>query len=221
MGCHSNEHMWLTKMTPEQLRLDTHDAIAALEDVSGQKVVSFRAPAFSIGEDNKWAIEILASEGIERDASIFPAKRVFGGFANFPTSSPSIISYNGISIKEFPICLADIAGTKMAYSGGGYFRFFPYGFVNREINAADYAMTYFHIGDLIHNKGGVKSKAEYETIFKEPGTLKNRLVRYVKSNLGTKTAFSKMERLLRENDFISLAESDAAIDWDKMSHINL
>lgn len=221
VGCHSNEHMWLTKMTPEQLRLDTHDAIAALEDVSGQKVVSFRAPAFSIGEGNKWAIEILASEGIERDASIFPAKRDFGGFANFPTSSPSVISYNGISIKEFPICLADIVGTKMAYSGGGYFRFFPYGFVNRKINVSDYAMTYFHIGDLIYNKGGIMSKTEYETYFREPGTLKNRLVRYVKSNLGTKTAFSKMERLIRENDFISLAEADVSIDWDKMSHINL
>ena len=67
VGCHSNEHLWLTKMTPEQLRRDTHDAIAALEDVSGQKVVSYRAPAFSIGDENKWAIEVLASEGIERD----------------------------------------------------------------------------------------------------------------------------------------------------------
>lgn len=221
VGCHSNEHMWLTKMTPEQLRLDTHDAIAALEDVSGQKVVSYRAPAFSIGEENKWAIEILASEGIERDASIFPAKRDFGGFANFPTDSPTYISYNGVHMKEFPICLTKICGTEIAYSGGGYFRFFPYSYIRKCISASKYAMTYFHIDDLIHNKGGVMSKTDYETYFKEPGTLKNRLVRYVKSNLGTKGAFDKMSRLLSENKFISLSEADEAIDWGKMSHINL
>lgn len=221
IGCHSNEHLWLNKMTPKQLKLDTHDAIAALEDVSGQKVVSFRAPAFSIGEDNKWAIEILAGEGIERDASIFPAKRDFGGFPNFPTDSPSLIRYNGVMIKEFPICLTNILGSKIAYSGGGYFRFFPYSFIRSKIFLSDYAMTYFHIGDLIHNKGGIMSRTEYETYFKEEGTLKNRLVRYIKSNLGTEGAFNKMSKLIQENNFISLAQADTLINWNSAKQITL
>ena len=50
IGCHSNEHLWLTQMTPKQLQEDTKEAIDALQDVSGQSVVSYRAPAFSIGE---------------------------------------------------------------------------------------------------------------------------------------------------------------------------
>ena len=91
IGCHSNEHIWLTKLTPQELKEDTHRAIAALQDITGNKVVSYRSPAFSIGERNKWVIEILAGEGIERDASIFPAKRDFGGFPQFPTDSPTII----------------------------------------------------------------------------------------------------------------------------------
>ena len=90
-------------MTPDQLRHDTHDAVSALQDVSGQQVVSYRAPAFSIGQSNKWALDILASEGLERDASIFPAERDFGGFASFPTDFPSRVSYTGASLKEFPI----------------------------------------------------------------------------------------------------------------------
>ena len=221
IGCHSNEHMWLTKMNPEQLRIDTHDAIAALEDVSGQKIVSYRAPAFSIGEENKWAIEILTSEGIERDASIFPAKRDFGGFAQFPTDSPAYICYNGIQIKEFPICLTKIAGKEIAYSGGGYFRFFPYSYVRKQILASKYAMTYFHIGDLIHNKEGVMSRNEYEEYFKEPGTLKNRLVRYVKATLGTKGAFDKMSKLIDEVPFVSLAKADQMLNWEETSVIKL
>lgn len=221
VGCHSHEHLWLTKMTPNQLKKDTHDAISALEDVCGKKVVSYRAPAFSIGNANKWSIEILANEGIERDASIFPAVRDFGGFASFPTDAPSLITYNGISVKEFPICLTKLCGKELAYSGGGYFRFFPYAYIQNRINKSDYAMTYFHIGDLLHNKGGMMSRKEYEDYFKEPGTLKNRVVRYVKSNLGTKGAFDKMSRLIKNNEFVSLETADSMIQWNEKGTIQL
>lgn len=221
IGCHSNEHLWLTQMTPEQLKKDTHDAISALEDVCGQKVVSYRAPAFSIGQNNKWAIEILAEEGIERDASIFPAQRDFGGFASFPTDNPTKISYNGITLKEFPICLTKLMGKEIAYSGGGYFRFFPFKFIQNRILKSQYIMTYFHIGDLLHQKEGIMSRKEYETYFKESGTLQNRLIRYVKSNLGTKGAFDKMNRLIENNDFISLKEANSLINWENVKIIQL
>lgn len=221
IGCHSNEHLWLTKMSEEQLLQDTHDAISALEDVCGQKVISYRAPAFSIGENNKWAIEILANEGIEIDASIFPAKRDFGGFASFPTDSPTTVSYNGITIKEFPICLTKFMGKELAYSGGGYFRFFPYWYVKNKINSSQYSMSYFHIGDLLHNKGGIMSRERYEEYFKEAGTLKNRMTRYIKSNLGTKGAFDKMTKLIDEYKFMSLKEANLAIDWTKTKVIDL
>lgn len=221
IGCHSNEHLWLTKMSKEQLQQDTHDAISALEDVCGQKVISYRAPAFSIGDNNKWAIEILAKEGLEIDASIFPAKRDFGGFASFPTDSPTTVSYNGITIKEFPICLTKFMGKELAYSGGGYFRFFPYCFVKNKINSSQYTMSYFHIGDLLHNKGGIMSREKYEEYFKEAGTLKNRMTRYIKSNLGTKGAFDKMTKLIDEYKFMSLKEANLAIDWTKTKVIDL
>lgn len=221
IGCHSNEHLWLTKMTPEQLKKDTHDAIAALEDVCGKKVVSYRSPAFSIGQNNKWAFEILAEEGIERDASIFPAQRDFGGFASFPTDNPTKISYNGIVLKEFPICLTKLMGKEIAYSGGGYFRFFPFNFIQNRIDNSQYIMTYFHIGDLLHNNGGILSRKEYETYFKEPGTFKNRLIRYIKSNLGTKGAFDKMSKLIENNGFISLEKADSLMDWNNIKTIQL
>lgn len=214
IGCHSNEHLWITKMTPTQFQNDTHDAIAALEDVCGTKVRSYRAPAFSIGEQNKWAFEILAKNGIERDASVFPAKRDFGGFASFPTASPVWIEYNGVKIKEFPICVADVLKHKMAYCGGGYFRFFPYPYIKQQMDKSNYSISYFHIGDLLYNKSRMMTKQEYETYFKEPGTLKNRVVRYVKSTLGTKGAFEKMCHLLNAYPMTSLQQADEMIDWE-------
>lgn len=221
IGCHSNVHIWLNKMTEAECREDTHCAVASLEQCIGDKVKSYRAPAFSIGENNKWAFEILAENGIERDASIFPAARDFGGFPNFGHKTPCIIDYNGIRLKEFPVCTAKVMGKEMAYSGGGYFRFFPLSFVKKEIKKSNYSMCYFHIGDLIPESYGVMSKKAYESYFKEKGTLKARYTRYLKSNLGKKNAFGKMMKLIDGMDFVGLQEADSVIDWVKVPIVNI
>jgi peptidoglycan/xylan/chitin deacetylase (PgdA/CDA1 family) len=216
IGCHSNVHTWLDKMDESILRKDTMEALVALEDVSGQKVTSYRAPAFSITEKNKWAVNVLADCGIECDASIFPAARDFGGYASFPYDVPCKISYQGSTLKEYPIGLMSIFGKRVAYSGGGYFRLIPYWLVNRTMNNKDYSICYFHLADLIHEEHKLLSKEAYESYFKEPGTLKNRLVRYVKSNVGTGDAYGKLVKLLSHHPFVSLKEADGLIEWERM-----
>lgn len=214
VGCHSNIHTWLNKMSEAECREDTHCAMDSLEQCIGEKVKSYRAPAFSIGESNKWAFEIFAENGIECDASIFPASRDFGGFPNFGQKTPCVVEYNGIRIKEFPICTAKVLGKEIAYSGGGYFRFFPLGFVKKEIKKSPYAMCYFHIGDLLPESSGVMSKEAYEAYFKEPGTLKARYMRYLKTNLGKKNALSKLMKLIESTSFVNLQQADKDIDWN-------
>ena len=216
IGCHSNIHTWLNKMTEAECREDTHQAVDSLEQCIGIKVLSYRAPAFSIGESNKWAFEILAENGIERDASIFPAARDFGGFKNFGQKEPCIVEYNGIKLKEFPICTTQLMGKEMAYSGGGYFRFFPLSFVKKEMTKSKYAMCYFHIGDLIPESKKMRSRADYEAYYKEPGTFKARMTRYVKSNMGKKNAFDKMMRLIDEMEFVGLRQVDEMIEWPRV-----
>ena len=214
IGCHSNIHTWLNKMTVEECREDTRKAVDSLEQCIGDKINSYRAPAFSVGENNKWVFEILVENGIERDASIFPSARSFGGFAHFGQKTPCIVDYNGICIKEFPICTTKVLGKEMAYSGGGYFRFFPLSFVEKEMNKSSYAMCYFHIGDLVPELHGLQSKAEYEAYFKEKGTLKARFMRYFKGNFGKKNALSKMIKLIDDMDFVELRRADELVDWN-------
>lgn len=221
IGCHSNIHTWLNKMTEAECREDTRCAVDSLEQCIGEKVKSYRAPAFSIGESNKWAFEILAENGIERDASIFPAARDFGGFKNFGQKEPCVVEYNGIRFKEFPVCTTKVMGKEMAYSGGGYFRFFPLSFVKKEIAKSKYAMCYFHIGDLIPESKKMKSKGEYESYYKESGTFKARLIRHVKSNMGKKNAFDKMMQLIDDMDFIGLQQADGAIAWNIATVVKL
>ena len=215
IGCHSNIHTWLNKMTQEEALKDTREAVDSLEQCIGKKVLSYRAPAFSIGENNKWAFEVLAECGVERDASLFPAARDFGGFPNFGSKEPTIISYKGVEIKEFPICTAKLLSKELAFSGGGYFRFFPLWFVKKEMKKSPYSMCYFHIGDLLPETKGLLSKKDYEVYFKENGSLINRYKRYFKSNFGKKNAWNKLENLVHSFDFNNLDSVDKTIDWTK------
>ncbi len=214
IGCHSFKHIWLNKMSEKEVREDTRIAIDALEQCIGTKVLSYRAPAFSIGNDNKSVMQILSDCGIQRDASFFPAARDYGGFPQFREKKPTRVFYNRTCIKEFPICTTSILGKEFAYSGGGYFRFFPLSYVQKEMARTEYTMTYFHISDLVPEERKLKTKAEYEEYFKEPGTLKNRYLRYMKSNLGKKKAFDKLLNLIDGDNFVNMAQADICINWE-------
>ena len=223
IGCHSNIHTWLNKMSVDECREDTRCAIDSLEQCIGSKVKSYRAPAFSIGAGNTWAFQILIEYGIQRDASVFPLKRDFGGFENFGQNQPCIICYNGLRLKEFPVSTSQLFGKEIVYSGGGYFRFYPYSFVNSMLERSPYSMSYFHIGDLLPETQKVMSKQQYESYFKEKGTLLSRYLRYFKSNIGKKNAFDNMCKLLDNKGlkFVNIQEADKLIDWEKVDVVKL
>lgn len=221
IGCHSNKHLWLTELTKDEVFQDTRKAVDSLEQTIGKKVLSYRAPAFSIGENNLWAFEALVKSGIERDASVFPAVRDFGGFPSFEHKTPSIISYGNFRIKEFPVSTSKLFGSEVAYSGGGYFRFFPLPYVLKQMNNQTYTMVYFHIGDIFPDMPRIMTKKEHLAYFKEKGHFLNRYKRYIKSNLGAKSAYNKLAKLIKTEEFVNLAQADAIIDWNKMPIIKL
>jgi polysaccharide deacetylase family protein (PEP-CTERM system associated) len=195
IGCHSDKHRWLTEFGPKEFRGDTKAALDALESAIGAKVKSYRAPAFSIGEKNRWAFEVLAEHGIERDSSIFPASRDFGGFPTFGEKRPVNVSYGGVTLKEFPIGTVRVFGKELAYSGGGYFRLLPYGITRRIIASQDYAMVYLHVRD-------------FDKMQKRALTL-----RYFKDYYGIRGAWAKFCRLLADFDFVNVERADGMTDW--------
>lgn len=221
VGCHSYKHTWLNKMTKEEVEEDTRMSVDALEQCIGKKIRSYRAPAFSIDSSNKWAFEILKQNGITRDASIYPAERDFGGFVQFGQKNPTMVFCKSAVFKEFPICTTKLFGKELAYSGGGYFRFFPLSFVKKEMAKNEYNMTYFHIGDLIPESSRLLSREEFERYYKIPGSLKNRCIRYIKTNLGKKKAFGKMLKLIAFEDFVNLEQADNMIDWEQAPSVIL
>lgn len=208
IGSHSYSHTFLRNFDYAQAEEDTRKGIDAVEQLIGKKVTAYRAPAFSITPENKYMFEILHKCGIETDASIFPAGRAFGGFADFKSDKPVIIDYNGVKIKEFPIPMTEVMGKRIAYSGGGYFRLFPYNRIKSIISYSDYVMTYFHIKDM--DAGQVR---RYRGLENESAP-----VRYFKNYYGLKKAFPKFKKIVNQFDFISLDQAVGLIDWDKAEY---
>ena len=129
IGCHTMNHQLVWQQTPAEFRKDVETGVKMLEDICGKKVECFRAPGFSIRESEGYAFETLAELGIKYDCSVFPAQHAHGGMPSYPKAAPGIIEYKGIQMKEFPVGFKTIAGKHFVFSGGGYFRLFPYSLI--------------------------------------------------------------------------------------------
>ena len=206
IATHSNRHQLAYEQSKKEFINDLDSSIKRIEDVIGKKVISYRAPGFSIKSDNKWVFEELVKHGIEVDCSIFPAKRAHGGFEEYGYANPSIIDINGYQLKEFPINLYNILSKDIIFSGGGYFRLLPYWLIKTMMKNSDYVMTYFHPRDFDKEQPIIKELS---------------LVRKFKSYYGLGSAFKKLERLITDFEFIDLNEAVENIDWKKIRHVKL
>jgi len=206
IGSHTHLHQLVFEQDYKTFYNDVEKSIKTLEDCTGKKVNSFRAPGFSITEKNKWAFEALHNLGIEKDSSVFPAKRNHGGLPLYNQSTPSILEYNGLKLKEFPINTNTILGKSFVFSGGGYFRLLPYNFIKSWTIQSNYIMTYFHPRDFD---------------FTQPIVPGLSLPRRFKSYVGLKTCKPKLEKWLTDFNFIDLEEANKLVNWEKVPIVKL
>ena len=198
IGCHSMKHELVHRMTPNQFSEDTNRALNELEQIVGEKVIMYRAPAFSITKQTPWAFEILNELGITHDASICPSKHDYGGFPEFGNSEPSIIETNGVQIKEFPMNTYKVLNKSIVFSGGGFFRLFPYNLIKKWTTDSDYVMTYFHPRDF--DKG-------------QPMLQHLPLLRKFKSYYGLKGSGPKFEKYISDFKTTSILNVSKDFDW--------
>ncbi len=207
MGCHSYQHELTFRLTPEEFKVDTLKAKHLIEDVIGKKVNIFRAPGFSITEKNTWAIDCLVEMGFEYDCSVFPAHHDYGGMPNYGKAEPTIIrTRKGNEIKEFPINTHRFYGKNIVFSGGGFFRFFPYWLIKKWSKQTDYMMTYFHPRDFDKDQPIIKTLPP---------------MRKFKSYIGLSSAFTKFQKLLSDFEFVSVDNAAKLINWDNARILKL
>lgn len=147
LASHGYGHLRASDQSRSEFDNDIRSSKALLEDIGGQAVVGYRAPSFSIGHGNLWALDALHEAGYRYSSSIYPISHDHYGmpdaprFAFYPNGPDGLL--------EVPITTVRLGGRNLPAGGGGYFRLLPYALsrwmmekVNREDGEA--ALFYFH-----------------------------------------------------------------------------
>jgi len=206
IGSHSNAHQLIYRYDRKFFKKDLEVSIKSLEDITGKKVIAYRAPGFSLVADTMWVFEELIMQGIEFDCSIFLGNHSHGGRIKAFGLRPSIINVDGKKIKEFPVNSFKFFHKEVAFSGGGYFRFLPYQIIKRLMFSSGYIMTYFHPRDFDKGQPIIRDLSYY---------------RLFKSYYGLSSSFPKAVKFLNDFDFVSLSHADKLVDWQRSQQFNL
>ncbi len=129
IASHGWDHRRVTEQTPEEFRASIRRTKAFLEDLTGEQVVGFRAPSFSIVEGREWALDILLEEGYGYDSSLFPVQRRGYGYAS-GARDPHWLTRPGGRLAEVPPATLRRLGRNLPAGGGGDLRLLPFALVH-------------------------------------------------------------------------------------------
>jgi len=132
IASHGWWHRRVTTLTPMQFRYEVRASKGLLEDVSGTRVVGYRAPSFSIVRGLEWALDILVDQGYLYDSSLFPIRRRGYGYAGAP-SAPHEWNGSAGTLLELPPATLSVWGLRLPAAGGGYLRQLPLALIRAAI----------------------------------------------------------------------------------------
>lgn len=128
VAIHGYDHRPITLMTPSEFREDIRRAKNVVEDTTGDVVLGYRAPTYSVVQDTLWALEIMMEEGLRYDSSIFPIVHDRYGIPD-ADRYPWIERRGERSLVEFPASTVRLVGRNVPFVGGGYLRLLPMSYV--------------------------------------------------------------------------------------------
>src|SRR5207249_4022386 len=114
VASHGYDHVLTTSLTHAQWEQDVTRAKKLLEDLTGSRVIGYRAPAFTI---QKYCYEILWRAGYIYDSSFFPSTyHDRYGKVDLPVLAPVVQVDPGIF--EVPIPTMEFVGLRLPWGGG-------------------------------------------------------------------------------------------------------
>ena len=124
IGSHGYGHVLAYRVGRRGFRDDIVRSKRILEDLTGEEVVGFRSPGFSVKEDNRWVFDVVTEAGYRYDASVFPAPHGHGGLCR-ADPGPHVVETESGPLVEIPMSTVPLLGRRMCLFGGGYLRLAP------------------------------------------------------------------------------------------------
>ncbi|TPV62128.1 DUF3473 domain-containing protein [Aestuariibacter sp. GS-14] len=185
LASHGLNHRRATTMTREEFINDVKTSKDILEDAGGVAVKGYRAPSFSVNDNNQWIYEVLVELGFEYSSSTYPISHDLYGVPEWPRFKYQ----RPEGITEIPIPTIKKNDKNVGIGGGGYFRLYPYWLSRKRIQAfmetetAPYSF-YFHPWEIDPDQpkianAPIKSKVRhYINLGRMEGKLKRLLLDY-------------------------------------------
>jgi polysaccharide deacetylase family protein (PEP-CTERM system associated) len=126
VAVHGFQHTPIDLLGEQRFHEQTVRAKEILEDLTGQEILGFRAPQFSIVPETSWALDVLADIGFTYSSSILPVATLMYGWPGTPMTPfrwPQ-------GLVEIPCPVVSFFGMHIPYLGGAYMRVLP-SFVRR------------------------------------------------------------------------------------------
>lgn len=136
VASHTYDHKRITQQTPSAFRESLRRTKDILEGITGEPVLGFRAPSFSIVRGAEWALDILIEEGHTYDSSLFPVKRSGYGYVG-GERDPHWIERPSGRLMEYPPVTLRRLGANWPAAGGAYFRLLPTGLVHAALEESE------------------------------------------------------------------------------------
>lgn len=176
LASHGYGHLRVTDQSREVFLEDVSSAKKILEDIGGVKILGYRAPSFSIGDKNLWALDVLRETGHIYSSSIYPIQHDHYGMPSAPRFAFHPID-NDETFIEMPVTTAMVMGKKRPCGGGGFFRLLPYlmsRYAMKKVNKDDgqSCIFYFHPWEIDETqprmeKASLKSKFRHYVNIKQ------------------------------------------------------
>ena len=195
IALHGYEHYLLKDIGKEQFKRETERCIKIFEGITGRIPKGFRAPSWSA---TPWLFGVLKEMGFEYDASVFPVKTPLYGIPDAPRY-PFFAGDNLLEIPTsvyrlnlpFPLLNKEgikgrsISGKNIAFSGGVFFKIFPWVAIKKAVNKIKREglplIFFFHPWDLWDRPGklpGLKTRFIFDL---KIGNVEKRFLRLLES----------------------------------------
>ncbi len=192
IASHGFWHEQVTTLTPQEFLADVRSSKRQLEDVTGVRVLGYRAPSFSIIPGSEWAFDALIEAEYRYDSSLFPIRRRGYGYPS-ACRTPHVIRRSRGTLAEFPLATTRILNYSLPAAGGGYLRQFPLAVIRRAFREAsargEPATFYIHPWEIDPEQPRL-------------GVSHFNRIRHYR---GLKGALERIERLLSEFSFGTIA----------------
>jgi len=120
-------------------REEFNEEVKGFAKITNKRSRGFRAPTFSLNQNTRWALDVLAENNYLYDSSVVPAKTRLYGIPEADTKPYNISAKNltqnshDSNLLEFPLMVGRFFGKKIPVGGGFYLRLLPLGTIENTI----------------------------------------------------------------------------------------